>query len=127
MSRVNTVGTAEVIDSSQIIKAEIKWPVTLHLPQGLVRSETKNLGPRGAFICRDQLAKPGQVLTMTIEPPNRLPLKVIAEVVWTGRVLQLGMGIRFMVISNKDRQFLATIVSNQLESEGFPSLEHEKD
>ena len=127
MYRVNTVVTAKVIHSSQIIKAEIKWPVALHLPQGLVKSETKNLGPYGAFICRDQLAKPGQVLTMTIEPPHHLPLKVIAEVDWTGRVLQLGMGIRFMIISNKDRQFLATTVSNQLESEGFLSKEHEED
>jgi len=116
VSRVDTVGTREVFHRSQNIKAEIKWPVTLHLPHGPMRSETKNLGPYGAFISRDQPAKAGQILTMTIEPPNRSPLRVIAEVDWTGKVLQVGMGVRFIIISRKDRQFLSRVVSYQLET-----------
>ena len=121
------MGTVEVIHSSQNTKAEIRWPVTLHLPHGLITSETKNLGPYGAFISRDQPAKPGQLLIMTIEPPDRSPLKVIAEVAWTGKVLQLGMGVRFMIISHEDRQFLSAMVSNQLEAEDIHSIEHHED
>ena len=125
--QVDTVGKTEVFHRSQNIKADIKWPVTLHLPHGPIRSETKNLGPYGAFVSRDQPAKPGQILTITIEPPTRSPLKVIAEVDWTGKVLQIGMGMRFIVISHEDRQFLSEVVSNQLKAEDIHSIEYEED
>jgi hypothetical protein len=41
-------------------------------------------------------------------------LEIIAEVVWAGKVLALGMGVRFVEISEVDRQFISDTVSRLL-------------
>jgi hypothetical protein len=39
---------------------------------------------------------------------------ITAEVLWTGKVLALGMGVRFIEISAEDRQFISRMVEDHL-------------
>ncbi len=82
-----------------------------------IKSVTRNLGAGGAFIDRDQTSEPGEIFAMTIEPPNRAPIETTVEVLWTGMVIQLGMGVRFIKISDQDRYYISQAVAEYLGKE----------
>jgi hypothetical protein len=55
------------------------------------------------------------MITMSISPPDRPPFQAIVEVMWTGKVIKLGMGVRFKEISDEDREYISKAVLNHLE------------
>ncbi len=95
-------------------RAEIRWPVTIATAQEVVEANLRNLGAGGAYIHCDQAPAPGESVTITIRPPGSSPITISAEVVWAGKVLALGMGVRFIEISESDRQFISSAVLEQL-------------
>lgn len=95
-------------------RAEIRWPVTIESARGTIEAKLRNLGIGGAYIHCEQTPDPGERISLTIRPPETSALKVIAEVIWAGRVLALGMGVRFVEISDQDRQFISDTVSKLL-------------
>jgi hypothetical protein len=97
-------------------RAEIKWPVTIQTSQGLIEGKSRNLGAGGAYIYCDQTPKSGELIGLTIKPPDRPSLQITAEVLWKDKVVPLGMGVRFVEISENDCQFLYNVVSNHLRS-----------
>ena len=99
------------------LRANINWPVSIKLPRGTIKSETKNISAGGAWIFRDQPSVPGEILSITLEPPNHSPIETSAEVVWVGKVLQLGMGVQFVEISEEGRNLISKAVSDHLKSE----------
>ena len=95
-------------------RAEIRWPVTIESGQGTIEAKLRNLGIGGAYIHCDETAEAGETTTLIIRPPQASAFKIIAEVIWAGKVLALGMGVRFLEISDEDRQFVSDTVSQLL-------------
>jgi len=95
-------------------RAEIRWPVTIESARGTIEAKLRNLGIGGAYIHCDETPEPGERISLTIRPPESSELEVIAEVIWTGKVLALGMGVRFVEVSDENRQFISDSVSKLL-------------
>jgi hypothetical protein len=95
-------------------RAEIRRPVTIESAQGTIEAKLRNLGIGGAYIHCDKTPEPGERIVLTIRPPESSALEVIAEVIWAGKVLALGMGVRFVEMSDEDRQFISDTVSRFL-------------
>ena len=100
-------------------RAEIRWPVTIESARGTFEANLRNLGIGGAYIHCDETPDLGERISLTIRPPESSPLKVIAEVIWAGKVLALGMGVRFVEMSDEDRQFISDAVSRLLNDTDF--------
>ena len=95
-------------------RAEIRLPVTIESARGTIEAKLRNLGIGGAYIHCDETPEPGERISLKIRPPESSELKVIAEVIWAGKVLALGMGVRFVEMSDEDRQFISDTVSKLL-------------
>ena len=95
-------------------RAEIRWPVTIESARGTIEAKLRNLGIGGAYIHCDETPEPGERIVLTIRPPESAALEIIAEVMWAGKVLALGMGVRFVEMSDEDRQFILDAVSRLL-------------
>ena len=109
------------VEKRQDPRAELQWPVKIESPQGPVRAETKDISISGAFVMCEHPLDPGQVVPMSIDAPNRDPVNVTAEVVWSNKnvpddqVVVRGMGVRFIGIPLEDRQYLNRAVKEHLE------------
>jgi pSer/pThr/pTyr-binding forkhead associated (FHA) protein len=95
-------------------RADIRWPVTLNLPKGPKKSETGNLSTLGVHIPGIQTQKVGEVFTLAIEAPNRSAIEATVEVAWKAETSHLGMGVRFIEISDNDLQFISRKVLDHL-------------
>jgi hypothetical protein len=100
-------------------RAEIRWPVTIKTGQGIIEAKLRNLGICGAYIHCEQKFEPGEAITLTIQPPTGSPLTISAQVMWTGKVLALGVGVHFVEMSDQDRQFISEAVSKLLSDTGM--------
>jgi hypothetical protein len=99
-------------------RADVNWPVFLLTPNCIVKGETRNIIPGGAFI--HSLTDPVQdeSFRLVIKPPGYAGLLVVtAEVAWTrdlgssGNILSRGLGVQFTRISSGDRDFLDSVFS----------------
>jgi hypothetical protein len=95
-------------------RAEIRWPVTIESARGTIEAKLRNLGIGGAYIHCEETPEPGERISLIIRPPEASAFKIIAEVIWAGKVLALGMGVRFVEMSDEDRQFIADTISRLL-------------
>lgn len=102
------------------LRAEIPWPVMMQTDERVVEGKTVNISAGGALICCREPFSLNQIVTLSIKPPIREPLEITAEVVRTnidceddGRTLR-GIAVRFIIISEKDRQFVSFSVSDHL-------------
>jgi hypothetical protein len=89
----------------------------------LIDGTTRNISPQGAFIYyfqphgNDQPLQVDKVVDLIIEAADVAPLFICAEVIWSnilssdeGNTL-LGVGLRFIEITDKVRQFLHDFVT----------------
>ena len=105
-------------DRRKYPRAEIGWPIHLKTTiEGITRAQLGNLSAGGAYIYCDQTRNPGELIVLTINPPNRQSLEIRAEVVWTGDTFPPGMGVRFLEITEDDCQFLYNVVLDHLKAE----------
>jgi len=97
-------------------RAEVDWPVFLLTPSRIVKGETRNISPGGAFI--HALTDPVQDdnFRLIIKPPAYSGhLVVTAEVAWKSQqetskhTVPEGMGVQFTQISRGDRDFLNSL------------------
>ena len=102
----------------QYTRADANWPVFLLTPNCIVKGETKNISPGGAFI--HFLTDPVQddSFRLVIKPPSYKGLLVVtAEVAWSldlgssSDILSRGMGVQFTQISSTDLEFLNSVFS----------------
>jgi hypothetical protein len=91
-------------------RANIRWPATVETSRGLMEGETKNVSQSGAYIECALPSEPGEEVTLRILPPDRAPLKIAAEVIWTAGNSPFGMGMVFTEISEEDRTYIAEAV-----------------
>lgn len=99
----------------------IKWSVIVETVEGVIRGETKDLSIGGAFIkCQDPFP-PGRHFNLTIELPDREPVILNSEVVWSNgnvpddKVINRGMGVRFIKNSVEKVEFLNSAIRDFLE------------
>jgi Tfp pilus assembly protein PilZ len=108
-------------EKRQHARAEIKWPVKVGTAQGLVDAETRDISVGGAFISCPEPLPLGHNFPLTISAPDHEPQRVTAEVVWSNsnvpddKILNRGMGVRFIQISDEARQFLNEAISAHFE------------
>lgn len=108
------------------LRAEIVWPVTISTEMGVLQGRTVNISASGALLyCPDKVSL-NEIVRLTLKPPVRAPLEITAEVV---RIDVQGakdedppqeIAVRFIIISEKDRQFISFSVYDHPRGERFP-------
>ena len=106
-------------------RVDIAYPVKMETSQGTVEAETINLSLGGAFICCPKPLPLREVFRLTIDVPDHETLTVKAEVVWSNinvpddKIVNRGMGIRLIQITEANRDLLNKVISDHLKnSEG---------
>ena len=99
----------------------ISWQAFLENSGGSREVQLKDISLGGAFvICQEPLALQDQ-FKIIINLPNRKPLQLNAEVVWSNvnmprdKVVNRGMGIRFIKNEPKERQLLRDAIAAAFE------------
>jgi hypothetical protein len=100
-------------------RAEVKWPVVILTPNGLVDGKTENLGLGGTFIRLSGQLGSKHNLPVVITVKGRF-ISCTAQVVWldihgsAGQNRASGIGVRFTNMMLNDRSFLHYEISNHL-------------
>ena len=98
------------------LRAEIKWPVSIKTDEGALEGRTLNISAGGALLCCSRQFALNEIINLTIKPVIRAPFEITAEVVRTDiqcaadDSIPKGTAVRFIIISEKDRQFLSFCV-----------------
>jgi hypothetical protein len=105
------------------LRADIVWPVTVAAEVGVLQGRTINISASGALLrCPDQPSL-REIVRLTIKPPVRTPLEITAEVVRINVQCAEaddtpeGIAVRFIIISENDRQFISFSVYDNLQGE----------
>ena len=97
------------------LRADVNWPVSLETSDGPVAAQIKNISVGGAFICCPKPLPVGETFQLTMTGPDNDPLKGTAKVVWSnvnvpeGKVINRGMGVRFIKMSDRHIQLVRQI------------------
>jgi len=116
----NLTGTVQK-ESRKHPRVHITWPVRMKSSQGTIEAEIKNISLGGAFICCPKPLPLRENFRLTIDVPNHEPLRVKVEVVWSNisvpddKIVNRGMGIRFIQITEANREFLNKVISAHFE------------
>jgi Tfp pilus assembly protein PilZ len=96
-------------------RCEVNWSATLRQEQLSIPARIKNISPQGAFVHCQRPLSLKETCEMVIHVPNHPPLAVTAQVVWSNanvpeyQVIYRGMGVRFLQITDEDREFLRSL------------------
>ena len=108
------------------LRAEITWPVTIITGVEVLQGRTVNVSSSGSLLwCGEQLPL-NEIVRLSMKPPIRSQLEITAEVVRTNVPCAededppQGVAVRFIIISEKDRQFISFSVYDHLRGERFP-------
>ena len=109
-------------EARQHPRVNITWSVRMKTSQGSIEAEIKNISLGGAFICCPKPLPLGEVFRLTIDVPDHETLTVKAEVVWSNinvpddKIVNRGMGIRFIQITKANRDLLNKAISDHLKN-----------
>jgi Tfp pilus assembly protein PilZ len=99
----------------------ISWQASIETSDQTDNAQIKDISLGGAFVvCSEPLAL-NAMFKISIRIPNQEPLRLKAEVVWSNRnmsaerVVNRGMGIRFIKNTEKDRRRLNEALAATLE------------
>lgn len=104
----------------QHARAPIRLPVSIETAEGTIAAETKDISLGGAFICCANPLPPKEKFPLALTLPHGGSLALFAEVIWSNssvpdeKILNRGMGIRFVLITAQDREILYDLVSTHL-------------
>jgi hypothetical protein len=96
-------------------RANINWPVSMETVSGTIDAEVKNISISGAFICCKNPLPLGEVFRLTMTGPDNELVAATAAVVWSNtnvpedKVINRGMGIRFIKMSDRHIQLVKQI------------------
>ena len=101
-------------------RVKVTWPVTVETKKGLVKAQTRDISAGGAHIHCDEPIELYEPISMTINAPNRAPIKISAKVVWSDhkddsdrpRVI----GVSFTDISEGDQEFIMAQASGEFKN-----------
>jgi len=104
----------------------ISWQAFIEISGQTDSVQLKDISLGGAFVvCAEPLAL-NDKLKISIRIPNQEPLRLNAEVVWSNRnvpadrIVNRGMGVRFIENTDKDRQRLNEALAISLEDSQSP-------
>ena len=104
----------------------ISWQASIETSDQTDNAQIKDISLGGAFVvCSEPLAL-NAMFKISIRIPNLEPLRLKAEVVWSNRnmsaerVVNRGMGIRFIDNTEKDRRRLNEVLAATLEDSQSP-------
>jgi len=98
------------------------WQASIERTGGIDRAQVKDISLGGAFVVCQQPLPAKEKFTITIEVPNRGPLSLNAEVVWSNvnvpeeKIVNRGMGIRFIENTAEVRQQLNVAITASFEN-----------
>ncbi|MBW2339242.1 MAG: PilZ domain-containing protein [Deltaproteobacteria bacterium] len=104
----------------QHARALIRLPVSIETAEGTITAETKDISLGGAFICCRTPLPPKEKFPLALTLPHGDSLALFAEVIWSNssvpdeKIVNRGMGIRFVLITDQDREILNDLVSTHL-------------
>ena len=108
------------------LRAEIEWPVTITTEAEVLHGRTVNISASGALLSGVEQLSLNEIVRLNISPPIRAQLEITAEVVRTDvqcsedQNTPLGVAVRFVIISEEDRQFISFSVYDHIRGERFP-------
>jgi hypothetical protein len=112
------------MSTEQVVKAKLKWPVSIKANGSSSDGVTLNLSTNGAYV---KCAKPlrlNEVFDMILQVPNSDdPIEAEVEVVFSNiygpddDISPRGMVVRFLELSSEDRRIIAKAIFHQLESD----------
>jgi len=106
----------------QHARTPIRLPVSIETAEGTITAETKDISLGGAFICCANPLPPKEKFPLALTLPHGGSLTLFAEVTWSNssvpdeKIVNRGMGIRFVLITDQDREILNDLVSTHLGS-----------
>jgi c-di-GMP-binding flagellar brake protein YcgR len=115
------------------MRAEITWPVVINTDRDSFEGRTVNVSASGALLCFAQELSLTEIVTLTIRPPVRPALEITAEVVRTNipcdndDSTRRGAAVRFIIISEKDREFVSFSVFDHLQQKTHFSERRERE
>ena len=115
------------------MRAEIAWPVVIKTDCGSFEGKTVNVSASGALLCFTPQLSLMEIVTLTIKPPVRPALEITAEVVRTDIPLdnedssRRGAAVRFIIISEKDREFVSFSVFDHFQQKARSDQRREKE
>ena len=115
------------------MRAEIAWPVVINTDRDSFEGRTVNVSASGALLCFTQQLSLMEIVTLTMRPPVRPALEITAEVVRTDIPCdkddsrRRGAAVRFIIISEKDREFVSYSVFDHLQEKTHPHQRRERD
>ena len=118
---VNLPKTVKV-DRRQHPRTDVNWPVTMETPGGTVEARVNNISLNGAFVCCEKPLPVGEVFHLTMIVPDNEPIAATAQVVWSNvnvpdeKVVNRGMGVRFLQRSERHIQFVRQLFQESDES-----------
>jgi uncharacterized protein (TIGR02266 family) len=110
-------------EARQHPRTDVNWPVSMETPDGPIEAEAKNISLGGAFICCKKPLPVGQVFGLTMIGPDNVPVTATAEVVWSNanvpdeKVINRGMGVRFIKMSERHLQIVRQLFHKSQSSE----------
>ncbi|MGD8372506.1 MAG: PilZ domain-containing protein [Syntrophobacterales bacterium] len=123
-SQENDPVASNFVERRRFPRVSADWPVTIDSPQGFVRGRTVDISAGGAFIsCKQPMKRSEKFLMAFFNVPTLdRALSVRAEVVRTDfywaddETLSYGIGVKFIDISEEDKELVSTLVSHLFKS-----------
>jgi hypothetical protein len=123
-SQESDPGTSNFVERRRFPRVSANWPVTIDSPRGFVRGRTVDISAGGAFIfCKQPMKRSEKFLMAFFNVPTLdRALSVRAEVVRTDfywaddETLSYGIGVKFIDISEEDKELVSTLVSDYFKS-----------
>ena len=111
------------MSTKQRYRANIKWPVSIKSDERSIEGVTLKLSPYGAYIRCANPPRLYEILDMSLSVPDSdCSIEATVEVVFSNkygpddRATPRGMGVRFLNISEEDRQILAKQILDYLQT-----------
>jgi len=121
-SEISSIGAKTPwLEKREDSRVKVKWPVTIETDEGPLNGELINVSLGGAFICCKELSRSKETFRLTINPPNHQAISATVSVTWSNlnvpesEVVNRGIGIRFLGISEEDRRFISEVVADSSE------------
>jgi hypothetical protein len=110
------------VERRQHPRTDVSWPVTMETPGGTVEARLNNISLSGAFVCYEKPLPVGEVFHLTMIVPDHEPVAATAQVVWSNihvpdeKVVNRGMGVRFLQRSDRHNQIVRQLFQENDES-----------
>ena len=104
-------------------RVSVSWPARLETPEGSLNVQLKDISLGGAFVVCPSPLPLSEKFHIFIEPPGQTSIELNAEVVWSNanvpedKIINRGMGIRFINNTDEDRSRLNNVITSFFESE----------